>query len=267
MYRSVYEPALTLLRLEETALAAILEDNASIWETNEIPEHLLELKRLRPNQVIDPDTPPPREVVKAIHFLKQEHLPASLLGEWQFPLPKADLFIISAPANIATVVAPHDAGSKIQISEYDNIVVIPSHPPVSPPAPWESGSQKVQSHNMQQLAVNQASTSFAVKRTQQERLTNKIIPWKTGLRDPGHRLAEQRPRVSVDSQRSVSQSTVFSPPRSAHSILREHKQRNISSPSLSQTRHAKSSPLIGHFSVPAKIITLRSPVSHLIPRY
>jgi hypothetical protein len=68
-------------------------DDDEMWTTVEdIPEHLLRYRREQPHAVVDPDYPPPRELVKAIRFLKQEHLPGSLLGEWQFDVPDLEVF-------------------------------------------------------------------------------------------------------------------------------------------------------------------------------
>jgi hypothetical protein len=70
-----------------------MNDNSAIWtETGEIPEHLLRTKRAYPNKIIDPEEPPQAEIVKAIKYLKQVHLPGSLLGKWQFPLPDIEVF-------------------------------------------------------------------------------------------------------------------------------------------------------------------------------
>jgi hypothetical protein len=76
-----------LLRLDKDSLSFIIKKNNDVWNDAEVPEHLLHLKQEHPDLPIDPDMPPTWEVAKAIYFLKQEHLPASLLGEWQYPIP------------------------------------------------------------------------------------------------------------------------------------------------------------------------------------
>jgi hypothetical protein len=63
----------------------MMDENGELW--NEVPPHLARLKREHPDEPIDPETPPQREIIEAIKFLQQQHLPGSLLGKWQFPLP------------------------------------------------------------------------------------------------------------------------------------------------------------------------------------
>jgi len=65
----------------------IIAENGKVW--NSTPIYLLEYKRHHPDDPIDPDMPPAREIVKAIRFLRQHHLAGNLLGEWQMPLPPA----------------------------------------------------------------------------------------------------------------------------------------------------------------------------------
>lgn len=72
------------------ALKTTIEDNDRVWDT--IPEHLRRMKRENPALVLDEDTPPERAIVQAIKFLKQNHLPGSLLGRWQMPLPEIEVF-------------------------------------------------------------------------------------------------------------------------------------------------------------------------------
>jgi len=69
-----------------------MEENNHVWNDDEIPEHLQRLKRMNPDAAIDPEMSPEAGVVRAIKFLKQQHLPGSLLGEWQMPLPNVEVF-------------------------------------------------------------------------------------------------------------------------------------------------------------------------------
>lgn len=86
----MYHPVKWLLGLSNMTLKTIMEENDRVWD--EIPEHLLRLKRENPGIVLDEDTPPERAIVIAIKFLKQNHLPGSLLGRWQMPLPDIEVF-------------------------------------------------------------------------------------------------------------------------------------------------------------------------------
>lgn len=77
-YASDYVPVLSLLRLEKDSLMSIINENIQVWyNQDDIPEYLRQLKREHPEEPVDPDTPPPHEVMKAINYLKQEHLPGS----------------------------------------------------------------------------------------------------------------------------------------------------------------------------------------------
>lgn len=87
-----YPPVRHLLQINSSTFQRIVEENAHVWETEEIPAHLLRLKQQNPGKAIDPDTPPQTGVVHAIRYLQQMHLPGSLLGEWQFPLPNIEVF-------------------------------------------------------------------------------------------------------------------------------------------------------------------------------
>ncbi|KAF1850654.1 uncharacterized protein K460DRAFT_350683 [Cucurbitaria berberidis CBS 394.84] len=92
-YYDSYHPVQCLLGLSQSALKIILDENSAMWTVEDnVPKYLRDYKKLHPDKIIDPDAPPPREVVKAIKFLKQAHLPGSLLGEWQFPLPSIEVF-------------------------------------------------------------------------------------------------------------------------------------------------------------------------------
>lgn len=93
-YHDPYHPVQVILELNHTQLAQSMADSCEVWST--IPEHLLEYRRLNPLAHVDPDTPPPRELVRAIGYLKQNHLAGNLLGEWQMPLPSAEVFIPQA---------------------------------------------------------------------------------------------------------------------------------------------------------------------------
>ncbi|KAJ4364580.1 hypothetical protein N0V83_009176 [Neocucurbitaria cava] len=90
-YYDSYHPVRCLLGLSQPAFKKIFDENSKVWLIEEdVPMYLREFKRLHPDDIIDPDMPPEREVVKAIRFLGQEHLPGSLLGEWQFPFPSIE---------------------------------------------------------------------------------------------------------------------------------------------------------------------------------
>ncbi|KAF1940548.1 hypothetical protein EJ02DRAFT_423884 [Clathrospora elynae] len=92
-YYESYLPVRRILNLTESALRDILGENSDHWHVeDDIPRHSKEFHRLYPNEIVDPDEPPKREVVKAIRYLKQQSLPGSLLGEWQTPLPAIEVF-------------------------------------------------------------------------------------------------------------------------------------------------------------------------------
>ncbi|KAH8725679.1 hypothetical protein GQ44DRAFT_796839 [Phaeosphaeriaceae sp. PMI808] len=101
--RGFYDPYHTvkwLIGLSGINLKTIMDENDEVWiDINDVPEHLLRFKRENPDVVLDPDTPPALEVVKAIRYLKQKHFPGSLLGSWQMPLPDLEAFI---PPYLAT---------------------------------------------------------------------------------------------------------------------------------------------------------------------
>lgn len=89
-YLSSFYPVSCILNITKTKLDTIIAENAAVWETEaEIPNYFKDYRRRYPNAIIDPDEPPPTEVVKAIRFLRQQRLPVSLLGEWQtLPVPE-----------------------------------------------------------------------------------------------------------------------------------------------------------------------------------
>lgn len=124
MHSSSYYPVAIALGLELDAVMKILYEDTKPWsEQDGLSDYVLELKRQYPNEPIDPDTPPPRELVKAVYFLRQQHLPASLLGEWQFPLPSIDAFNSSpAPCSDALVAQVTSTGAESSIT--------PSTPPL-----------------------------------------------------------------------------------------------------------------------------------------
>ncbi|KAF2122189.1 hypothetical protein BDV96DRAFT_640252 [Lophiotrema nucula] len=96
-----------LLRINGPAeLSIIYEGNAQGWPDDiDVPHHLAELKRLHPGMILDPDLPPPLDLIKAVHFLMQHRLPGSLLGEWQFQLPNP----AEIPAAVPAHESPHNA--------------------------------------------------------------------------------------------------------------------------------------------------------------
>ncbi|KAH7385416.1 hypothetical protein DE146DRAFT_636009 [Phaeosphaeria sp. MPI-PUGE-AT-0046c] len=91
-YHDGYLPVRHLLQINNSTFQKIAQENAHVWENEEMPAHLLRLKKQNPDKAIDPDTPPQTGVVHAIRYLQQMHLPGSLLGEWQFPLPDIEVF-------------------------------------------------------------------------------------------------------------------------------------------------------------------------------
>ncbi|KAI4693741.1 uncharacterized protein J4E84_002316 [Alternaria hordeiaustralica] len=83
-YISRFYPVCCILSLSKAKLDTIMAENAAVWETEaEIPQYFKDYRRRYPHAIIDPEEPPPVEVVKAIRFLRQQRLPVSLLGEWQ----------------------------------------------------------------------------------------------------------------------------------------------------------------------------------------
>ena len=128
MYSSSYYPVAIVLGLTLDAVMKILYEDTKPWDEQDgLSDYVLELKRQYPNELIDPDTPPPREVVKAVYFLKQQHLPASLLGEWQFPLPSIEAFNTSpTPCSNASVTQITSTGT--ESSTPPPTLSSPSHP-------------------------------------------------------------------------------------------------------------------------------------------
>ena len=112
-YYDRYFPVKWLLKLSDMTLKTFIEENDEVWD--DIPEHLLRFKRENPDAIIDPDMPPAREVVKAIRFLKQQHLPGSLLGEWQLPLPDLEVFRppMMFPTHLKSRLGPNSAADGV----------------------------------------------------------------------------------------------------------------------------------------------------------
>lgn len=81
-----------ILGLSREKLFEIMRNNAQVWTTADIPQYYQDQKRQSPNAIIDPDQPPPEQVVRAIKFLKQARLPGALLGEWS-ALPSIEVFL------------------------------------------------------------------------------------------------------------------------------------------------------------------------------
>lgn len=90
-YIDAFYPVQRILKLKRAKLARIMNDNGEVWETADIPLYYRELRKGNPDAIIDPEQPPPAQVVRAIMFLKQKSLPCSLLGEWQV-LPAVEVF-------------------------------------------------------------------------------------------------------------------------------------------------------------------------------
>jgi hypothetical protein len=89
-YFDSYYPVWRILNLTKNVLYTIMAENSKVWD--EIPRYYQEYRRKHPTAVIDPDEPPPPELVKVIRFLKQNSLPGSLLGDWQKVLPSTEVF-------------------------------------------------------------------------------------------------------------------------------------------------------------------------------
>ncbi|KAF2196431.1 hypothetical protein GQ43DRAFT_257392 [Delitschia confertaspora ATCC 74209] len=70
-----------LLNLSDYDVRDIIKENSDGWDG--ISKHLVQLKAIYPDKPIDPSIPPPREIFRAAKFLREQGLPASLLGEWQ----------------------------------------------------------------------------------------------------------------------------------------------------------------------------------------
>lgn len=134
VYNSNYYPVVSLLNINAGELNTIIkENNEPFYGDSELPAHILEIKRQFPSDPIDPDTPPPREIVKAIKYLKQNHLPGSLLGEWQFPMPRVEAFN-PLPTPAPTPDAPEPAvssGDRVSVNPLIQ-TSSPSHDQVSP---------------------------------------------------------------------------------------------------------------------------------------
>jgi hypothetical protein len=119
-----YLPVKTILELSNSTLKSIMEENAKIWNVeDEIPGYLLRYKRENPEVAIDPDDPPPQEVVRAIKYLKQMHLPGTLLGEWQFPLPDLEVFRppMMFPAAFKSRLESHNSAKELPKGQDNDI--------------------------------------------------------------------------------------------------------------------------------------------------
>ncbi len=91
-YYDGYHPVRCILQLSQVALDDILRRNERFSDpTQDLPTWLLDRKAKHPTAIIDPEQPPRGDLIKAIEFLKQQHLPGSLLGEWQYPLPSIEV--------------------------------------------------------------------------------------------------------------------------------------------------------------------------------
>ncbi|KAF2683903.1 hypothetical protein K458DRAFT_404240 [Lentithecium fluviatile CBS 122367] len=87
IYQSAFHPVYVLLHLDAHTIQSIIDENGDFCPTGDEP-HFQKWKREHPGEPLDPDLPPPEEMIKAIRYLRQECLPGSLLGEWQFSLPE-----------------------------------------------------------------------------------------------------------------------------------------------------------------------------------
>ena len=81
-----------ILGVPDSVFARARAEDSKPWNDQDgLPRHLMEYKRLHPDAIIDPEMPPESARVQAIKFLKLRHLPGSLLGEWQYPLPSIEV--------------------------------------------------------------------------------------------------------------------------------------------------------------------------------
>ncbi|KAH9871100.1 hypothetical protein J1614_006674 [Plenodomus biglobosus] len=113
-YHDPYHPVQAVLGLSRSQLTQIIADNSEVWNfAEDIPVHLREYKRLHPQEAVDPEMPPPHEVVRAIKYLKQNHLAGNLLGEWQMPLPSTEVFASFARESVVpTLGSDHGTGPR-----------------------------------------------------------------------------------------------------------------------------------------------------------
>ncbi|KAF2849723.1 hypothetical protein T440DRAFT_124797 [Plenodomus tracheiphilus IPT5] len=151
-YHDPYFPVQIILGLTYSQLSQIIAENIEVWNSDEeIIPHLRELKQQYPDEGIDPDLPPPLEVVRAIKFLKQNHLAGNLLGEWQLPLPSAECFAMFAEESLQLDI-PCDPGESIftpaSLQPEDHNPMGPRHQAVT-----ISGRSKAPSKSRKQKSV------------------------------------------------------------------------------------------------------------------
>jgi hypothetical protein len=106
-----------LLGLSDFELQTYIDECCTPWQDPEdFPNHIRSLSRC--GKVVDPDQPPTQAVLQAIFYLRQNHLPGSLLGDWQFmgtrdnvkhnpftsaPIVVADISVKDSGINVRTV--------------------------------------------------------------------------------------------------------------------------------------------------------------------
>ncbi|KAL6703368.1 hypothetical protein ACN47E_009710 [Coniothyrium glycines] len=114
LYHDTFHPVKVILGLSGSAFSAIQSEDSKPWNVEDpLPKHVEDYKMRNRNMMVDPDSPPPAEIVQAIKFLRQEHLPCSLLGEWQYPLPPIEVF--AAWTQCLTPATPHRQAGKSTI--------------------------------------------------------------------------------------------------------------------------------------------------------
>ncbi|KAF2713197.1 hypothetical protein K504DRAFT_498013 [Pleomassaria siparia CBS 279.74] len=173
-YTNNYFPCVSLLNISAGGLQKIIRLNMDPWhETDENPEHLMELKRRNPGVPINPDMPPQTDLVNAIRYLRQEHLPASLLGEWQFPLPDRQAF-----SNVLEAMAPAASTSGSAGTSSSTLPSSPVSPydplGTSPAAMHEIKSEDPIRSSIEEPAPsrNEAHPSFIIKETSKTRIAS-----------------------------------------------------------------------------------------------
>jgi hypothetical protein len=112
IYQQPSHPVRILLQIDEGKLREIIQENSDFSPTGE-EDHFRKWQIQHPGEALDPDLPPPEEIVKAIEFLRQKRLPGSLLGQWQFPLPKLSLTAVLRLRSSQPEVHADSAKSKL----------------------------------------------------------------------------------------------------------------------------------------------------------
>ncbi|PSN71296.1 hypothetical protein BS50DRAFT_631279 [Corynespora cassiicola Philippines] len=113
-----FYPAKFLLNLSNRGIQKAMEETD--FRDDKHFDLRMAKKGQKPEDSIDPEEPLGFEVVDAIKYLKQKHLPASLLGKWQLPLPDEDIF--KDPATKASY-APEAIEESAEVSTHTGSLV------------------------------------------------------------------------------------------------------------------------------------------------